>query len=354
MRYSSLFRHWSRILKSEGYKALARGSEYATSDRIDEAICECVPLLSNKDSHISSAARSNVAFLLDSRFEISDETLHLLENSIDWTVLSDNSSIRSRFEEFGLAVQLLRRTDSARWLRQTERYVGLMSTEEVVERRQSPILYWHIPKTAGTSLVQGISAVFYRNGSRFLPTYVFSSLLGGCIQRFPGKLPFLSSSHLPRHRFSTDGLEEWSEIMVVRDPVSRCLSAWNQYYPPHHRRVIYPQHGHLWHFFPAARLGDWARRAPWNVVNAATSTLVAYEDPVAASDTLATSRMAVLKYAGHGRQLEKAISKFVGVDIETGNARLNAAGRGIAYSQRELEILIESSMLDHQLYETIS
>lgn len=142
------------------------------------------------------------------------------------------------------------------------------------KKDHSPILYWHIPKTGGTSVNSKLSKVWYSSGTEFLPSYTTRNFFSYVLSNHNGALPYISSAHLPAECMDYQAIRQYRKLLVLRDPEQRALSAWRQYREnPGRRLIILPQHGFVWNFFPVRSYSDWLRSAPVSVVNPLSWTL---------------------------------------------------------------------------------
>jgi hypothetical protein len=142
------------------------------------------------------------------------------------------------------------------------------------KKDHSPILYWHIPKTGGTSVNTKLSKVWYSSGTEFLPSYTTRSFFSYVLRHHNGALPYISSAHLPADCIDYQVAKQYRKLLVLRDPEQRALSAWRQYREnPSRRMIILPQHGFVWDFFPIRNFSDWLQSAPVAVVNPLSWTL---------------------------------------------------------------------------------
>jgi hypothetical protein len=140
--------------------------------------------------------------------------------------------------------------------------------EMLVHRRDEAFLFWHIPKSGGTSLHEVVGSYYYRSGLKFVPSYTSRRFLAFLVENDDSFFPFLSSAHMPAKLL---GLKEPSyrkEVLILRDPVSRAMSAYRQYRgSPESRLKILPQHGYLWNFLPVKNSLAWVEQAPQEVIN---------------------------------------------------------------------------------------
>jgi hypothetical protein len=151
-----------------------------------------------------------------------------------------------------------------------DRYFPFFAREQLKDSGpEENVLYWHVPKSGGTSVSSHLSKEVYESGMDFVPSYSAKHTLSWIVQNQDGLFPYLSSAHLSAEDLGVQKGSGYKELLVVRDPVARAMSAWRQYTAdPAGRFWVLPQHGHVWDFFPVGDLDEWARRAPHGVVNA--------------------------------------------------------------------------------------
>lgn len=139
-----------------------------------------------------------------------------------------------------------------------------------LHKNLKPILFWHIPKSAGTSFNDYLTKHYY-NFDVF-PDYTNPLLFKYILEINVGQFPYLRSNHLINKYFNLELIKEkYYQITVLRDPIKRAISSWNQYYSdPYKRLTIIPQHGSHWRYWPTAEIEDWILRVPNYFANYST------------------------------------------------------------------------------------
>lgn len=225
-------------------------------------------------AHVLDEEPSNIAAVTSLGALISKGNLENLEEIWEiirgmWTKQSGELHAAS-FRLYALGIDVLLRLGEGlaeRHIRET--YLPFMYRyERLATHDREPVLYWHVPKTGGTSISTVISRSTYASGMTFLPSYTSSAFLKWLVINNDGVLPFLSSSHLSAQELGLMSKLDYVELAITRDPLERALSAWRQYFQdPAMRLSVLPQHGHIWSFFPRADLESWSSRAPRRVIN---------------------------------------------------------------------------------------
>lgn len=220
-----------------------------------------------------------------------------------------------------------------------EVYVHRMQQEECLRRPSGrTILFWHVPKCAGTAFNNCLAHAFYRSGTRCLPSYTARRFLQLLLSEYRDVFPYLSSAHLRRHELlPPEGLYQ---ALSIRNPVERAISAWRQYYrAPEKRLEILPQHGCVWDFWPTAGLAEWAGRAPPEVVNRQTATFSPTLDPEEAARRIAEIDV-VFDMADIRTAAEEIARKFeLPLDFGLLETRKNVTKKTIAFQADEVEVL---------------
>lgn len=189
---------------------------------------------------------------------------------------------------FFLKTEILFRIDpqKAREIVKSEYFTFFMREQLIKKRNEAPMLYWHIPKTGGTSFCSRIAQEYYRSGMAYLPSYTSAKTLAYIISAQEEIFPFLSSAHLSANDIGLEKGSIYREFVISRDPKSRALSAWRQYRAnPFQRLRILPQHGSLWQFLPICDLREWCKRAPRHVINPFEYTFIS-EDRLSRVDNI--------------------------------------------------------------------
>jgi hypothetical protein len=186
-----------------------------------------------------------------------------------WTDAQAAPLSAGSFPLYALGVDLLLRIDPGRAeqsIRQT--YLPFFWSAERLDRRdRPPVLFWHVPKTGGTSVSTAIARSLYRSGMSLVPSYTSAAFLRWLVLHQDGAFPYLSSAHLSAGDLGVQDASGYVEILVKRDPVQRALSAWRQYRGGPERRLrVLPQHGAIWALLPICDLAEWVARAPGRVI----------------------------------------------------------------------------------------
>jgi len=197
-----------------------------------------------------------------------------------WRLIDKPEKIDDRnFPFFALGVELALLCDPqlAEWVIHNIYFPFIWKYERCDKKDYSPIFYWHVPKTGGTSVNAKLSNIWYKSGTGFLPSYTTHRFFSYVVASHDGVLPYLSSAHISSENIPLSAIESYRKLIVLRDPKDRALSAWRQYREnPAQRMIILPQHGFVWDFFPIRSFSEWLTTAPAPVVNPLRWTFSAY------------------------------------------------------------------------------
>ncbi|MCR9149235.1 MAG: sulfotransferase family protein [Rhodobacteraceae bacterium] len=261
-----------------------------------------------------------------------------------WRDLRDSGELTTRnFGFFSLGIEAAMAAgseDGERAIRDV--YLPFIRRTEIkTKRSDAPILLWHLPKTGGTSLAAVLSAHFYNSGMAALPSYTTRRFLRWLVEHQDGLFPFLSSAHLCAAQLGLTSPRGYHEIVILRDPASRAISAWRQYrVRPRNRLWTLPQHGAMWRFFPVCGLGEWARRVPQDVVAPLCGTFAGRSQRIDDVDT-------VLKLSELDDSVNHLMERFgVTIDGDSIRERRNATDKTIAYEPEERALLETAVQID--------
>jgi len=207
-----------------------------------------------------------------------------------------------------------------------------------------PFLLWHVPKTGGTSVTTTVARHFYVSGMSSIPSYTAGHFLRWIVQHQDGLFPFLSSSHLSSSELGLQQRSSYREMLVLRDPVSRALSAWRQYRSrPRNRLWTLPQHGAVWRYFPTCSLAEWSLRVPEEAANPYAWT---FGDGVA--------RLRNVEFTVQLPDLDgfaPSLGEILGVELGGVGMRAskNVTDRRIAFHPEELAVLHHAVRRDQTL-----
>lgn len=204
-------------------------------------------------------------------------------------------------------------------------------------------LFWHIPKSGGTSLNETVGSYYYRSGLKFVPSYTSRKFLAFLVENDDCFLPFLSSAHLPAKLLDLKEPSCRKEVLILRDPVSRAMSAYRQYRgSPEARLRILPQHGYLWNFLPLKNSLAWVEQAPQEVINPVEYTFGCVSRIQKVDNVFDISEM--------NREPDKIVSSF-GCDFAPNNIRTekNSTNKNIKFSAEAKEILRQRVAPDRKM-----
>lgn len=176
---------------------------------------------------------------------------------------------RGRFLHFSLLVEIALAIDPDWAIRAIEDvYLPYMQANEILRRRgDRTIFFWHVPKCGGTAFNSCLANHFYKSGTAFLPSYLAKGFHRALSSAYHRDLPYLASSHIDLHDTALPDRSDVYQVLAVRSPKARAISAWRQYYAGLERRNSIYQHNAVWKFWPKAGLAEWARRVPAGVAN---------------------------------------------------------------------------------------
>ena len=221
--------------------------------------------------------------------------------------------------------------------------------ERLDKREIEPILYWHVPKTGGTSVNATLSRAWYKSGTKYLPSHTTRYFFSYVAKYQGGVFPYLSSAHLSALDIGVDNLRCYRKVLVLRDPEKRALSAWRQYREnPAARLNILPQHGAVWSFLPVCDLGEWAIRAPRHVVNPLEWTFSGFGDDIDSGidyvlplDNLACSGQKMVREMG------------LNLDDLSFRTEKNVTNKNIKPSLADIDVLKKACQPDSKFYELL-
>ena len=226
-------------------------------------------------------------------------------------------------------------------------------TSNNLAKQNKPVLFWHVPKCAGTSLNTFMACHFYNSGLTFFPNYNTPLMLKYLIEQRIGSLPYLSSAHLTEEVLDLEIIRQhYYQVLVVRDPFERALSSWRQYYQnPYHRLQILQQHGSVWDYWPRADLTEWVKRVPPSHINYLSYTF-AKDFNIDRAHTYVKS----LDLIGNQRDIDSLVKKLCyAYDLEYHEGKipkkLNSTLKSIKHFDHEADFLKENLKADFMFYE---
>ncbi|MCE7995968.1 MAG: sulfotransferase family protein [Roseivirga sp.] len=224
-----------------------------------------------------------------------------------------------------------------------------------IDKNQKPIFFWHIPKCAGTSISTYISSQFYKHNHDFFPgshTPLFLKLL---TEEKTGLFPYISSAHFGLSVFDREAINDnYFQIGVVRDPKSRSISSWRQYYDdPLKRLAVLQQHGSIWDYWPRASLKEWSERAPVSHSNYLVSTFSSQMD---ADDAFEFAKG--IDYLASFKNISasiQAVCERYGLEFSKDAipTKLNSTNKSLTHSSEDELYLEEALQLDLSFYNRI-
>ena len=254
-----------------------RGNYSALRNDLDKA-AQILTEAVKKNPKSRSAVISLGSLLCQTDFKDYSHAWQMLSES--WKLIDKPEKIdQGSFPFFALGVELALLCDpqSAKWAIHNVYFPFIWKYERCDKKDHSPIFYWHVPKTGGTSVNSKLSKIWYRSGTQFLPSYTTRRFFSYVTASHDGVLPYLSSAHISSENIPISAIEKYRKLLVLRDPKDRALSAWRQYREnPAQRMIILPQHGFVWDFFPIRSFSEWLKTAPAPVVNPLRWTFSAY------------------------------------------------------------------------------
>lgn len=248
-----------------GENAIRLASELTIEGRRDEA---AAVLLSHVDRDRKGLI-SSLSFLVSAGLKPS--TLALCWEALESHREAGLSELigGGKFLHFSLLVEMALAIDPGWALRAIEDvYLPYMRSDEIKHRRGERMIYfWHVPKCGGTAFNSCLANHFYKSGTAFLPSYLAKGFHRALSSTYHRELPYLASSHIDLHDTALPDRSDVYQVLAVRSPKARAISAWRQYYAGLERRNSIYQHNAVWEFWPKAGLAEWARRVPAGVAN---------------------------------------------------------------------------------------
>lgn len=273
-----------------------------------------------------------------------------------WAALAQAPLSADRFPHLALLVETGLRIDPPRARAFIEDvYIPHMRHDEMIrDARGKTILFWHVPKCGGTAFNNCLAHAFYRSGTRKLPSYTARAFLSTLIRDHAARFPYLASAHVPRHRLDLPAADGLYQVLSLRDPLARAISAWRQYYSGLGRRLILPQHGSVWAFWPKADLADWARRAPPEVANKQVATFSSSRDPAEAAAMIGRLDL-VFDIAALPDAVAQLSDSFgVPLDPELLGTTKNVTDKSVSYRPGDIAVLRERLAPDLALHERLA
>lgn len=144
----------------------------------------------------------------------------------------------------------------------------------VRRRRAKMLVFYHIPKCAGTSVNQLLGKYFYGEQHNTLtPGYIHAPLAALCVDELSEYLPYLSTKHMGTNIFPINN-DKYTAFTVFKDPIARLHSMFVQSLESarsgYNLRIL-PKYNAFWRYWDASTLNEWLRVIPSSLLNAQLS-----------------------------------------------------------------------------------
>lgn len=336
-------------LVSDRYKRwLYKANYLSVRGEIKEAVDQFIRILKVRPN--DRIVHINLSYLIaqSSDEKLAEYTLNKLEG-IGGDIDQDDHLARTQIE---LRFML----DEQDGLSAADRYIDQILIPDKrgeVPSGHKPIFFWHIPKCAGTSINRYFSSYYYKSNLELFPGYHTPLFLKYIIEKRAGLFPYVSSAHMRLAHLDGSQIEDnYYQVAIIRDPMSRSVSSWRQYYHDPLRRLnVLQQHGSHWDYWPGANLGEWVERAPESHINYLCSTFSGSID-----ENEALSYAKNIDCAGNFKQVNaclKAICDLYGLNFDVSQipTKLNSTNKQLSYSDHDMSLLKQSLNKDLKFYD---
>ena len=233
--------------------SLSRGILEVLNDDIEAGGRTLMDLLDVEETR--SLALTNLLFLVSKGF-LGNLVEEMHQKVKKMPVSADQVKAR-----LTLALQMGKSADNEVY----DEYVKPYVLPSVRHQRDKTLVFYHIPKCAGTSVNQMLGTYFYGPQHNVItPGYIHAGLAGLCIRELSNYFPYLSTKHMGVDVFPVDR-ERYSGFTLFRNPVERLHSMFFQSLDSavtgYNLRIL-PKYNEYWRYWDTSELAGWLDKIP--------------------------------------------------------------------------------------------